>query len=189
MWLTWLKTAAAGLLAFAAAVGLAAVLHDRPYVYPVDLRCKWLTVYVRASPRHVALGGWRTGQHDLYGTQQPYAEAAGVGVYTDTVGQGDERRDTDAGFSTAKHSGRLGQFGLAHGFASPAVPSRTELIVPTWLLVTAGVVPFAVVMVGRLRREGRAVQGHCRTCGYDLRATPGRCPECGTMPAADAVTA
>ncbi|HZN64831.1 MAG TPA: hypothetical protein VFB66_05985 [Tepidisphaeraceae bacterium] len=42
-----------------------------------------------------------------------------------------------------------------------------------------------VAVIPVMRRRGRAARlkaGQCPACGYDLRATPERCPECGAAP-------
>ena len=49
--------------------------------------------------------------------------------------------------------------------------------VPYWFLVLCFAIAPLAYLLRRLR--GHAA-GHCHKCGYDLRATKDRCPECGT---------
>ena len=52
---------------------------------------------------------------------------------------------------------------------------------PYWLVVLASLAYPGAWLAARRhnRRRRRARAGLCASCGYDLRATPGRCPECG----------
>jgi hypothetical protein len=57
--------------------------------------------------------------------------------------------------------------------------------IPWWsLLIVFSVWP-ALWLAARHRVLARRKRGHCPGCGYDLRATPERCPECGTVPTAN----
>lgn len=90
----------------------------------------------------------------------------------------------------ARRSHRLGfvyQKRSAQSFAAPTT-AATTLSAPFWALVIPPALPPAVWLVRRIRGRRRTGRGLCATCGYDLRASPERCPECGTA-SAPAVTA
>jgi hypothetical protein len=76
---------------------------------------------------------------------------------------------------------------LGFGFGSFDVStSPRHTIAAIWFPHWFCALIFAVLPAARIRsilRTRRAKRaGLCRYCGYDLRATPNRCPECGRLP-------
>jgi hypothetical protein len=68
--------------------------------------------------------------------------------------------------------------------AGPVQWTHELLIIPIWFIATMfGALPLAVGCRRYFRR--RIIPGLCPACGYDLRATPDRCPECGTLPSGE----
>jgi hypothetical protein len=59
----------------------------------------------------------------------------------------------------------------------------THSLGPSLVLVSIVLaVPAAICLTTLRRRRQERLAGVCRRCGYDLRATPERCPECGQAP-------
>lgn len=60
-----------------------------------------------------------------------------------------------------------------------------NILAPYWsLFVTSAIPPLVwlTILKKRRTRNWRIAHGLCLRCGYDLRATPERCPECGAEP-------
>jgi hypothetical protein len=76
--------------------------------------------------------------------------------------------------------------GTLKGHVAQGLPVRI-VVVPIWYAaILFSLLPLgrgAVVSVRWWRRQRRLKAGRCPRCGYDLRATPDRCPECGAVDA------
>jgi hypothetical protein len=69
----------------------------------------------------------------------------------------------------------------AFGFGMGMDPfGNGAVVIPHWFIAIVSLLLPAWWLVSRHRTKRAIRMGRCPTCGYDLRATPDRCPECGT---------
>jgi hypothetical protein len=66
-------------------------------------------------------------------------------------------------------------------YVSFFVPLYSLYAIPYWAILVFILAPFVLSGVySAIHRRRRIRLSLCACCGYDLRATPERCPECGT---------
>jgi hypothetical protein len=82
-------------------------------------------------------------------------------------------------FDPANAQSSLLGFGFSQGSVNALKASFRAVLIPYWaILPPLALLPIAAIR-RRLLRWQRRRMGLCRRCGYDLRRSPDRCPECG----------
>jgi hypothetical protein len=91
--------------------------------------------------------------------------------------------DYDIGFDAARHRYNYDMAGMHFLIASsasyPGARSFVFLKLPLWLLLVVALPAPMFALRQALIARHRRRRGLCLTCGYDLRFSPDRCPECG----------
>jgi hypothetical protein len=102
-----------------------------------------------------------------------------LGCHDDVTGR---RGKIWLGFGASSEDAlNLGLRGVAPGEKLGPDYHVWQLYVPSWLPAASFSLLPIWWLVGGSKRQRRVLENHCEKCGYDLRATPDRCPECGTL--------
>jgi hypothetical protein len=165
------------------AAGAAALLFAAAAV-AMWVRCYWATdsVWMRCGGITATVMTARNGCL-LHCTGGGDVERPGRHWYRDSTEPSDMIRGNWGFWTLSKPHVLLGV--ITWGRFSGASEWGMSILIPYWLLacVAAAAGAGPLMIARRLhRRERRRRAGQCVRCGYDLRATPDRCPECGTNP-------
>jgi hypothetical protein len=152
------------------------ISHQRQWIFSANRGALLFSVLTR-RPIQGSLGKWVV-------TGPPCAVSSTLRFEHFTVSAFQKYRSTWLTLDTETWEVTGGFFGSM----PPTTGFQTRgpyLLIPAWAIPAAcgasATVWSVLVHLPRLRRRRRRAQFACVFCGYDVRATPDRCPECGKV--------